>query len=157
MPVSYSMPKVPYTRRWNSWNLLQHGRHFVCFRVRSRFEAEPIERKRLHTVCERTQIIRWDGYLWFNLTLGLKYHWWDNISQPAARFQRWLAKLISWHTPQLDRSNLYHYKMFETVHLTLVVSSLLQAAALCTAAVLRAIGWHLEFVRTKSNMLSNEF
>ena len=30
--------------------------------------------------------------------------------------------------------------MFETVHLTLVVSSLFQAAALCTAAVLRAIG-----------------
>ena len=33
--------------------------------------------------------------------------------------------------------------MFETVHLILVVSSLLQASALCLAAVLRAIGYLL--------------
>ena len=39
--------------------------------------------------------------------------------------------------------------MFETVHLILVVSSLLQAAALCTAAVLRAIGWKLPFVNRR--------
>ena len=39
-----------------------------------------------------------------------------------------------------DRAETNSNIMFETVHLTLVVSSLFQAAALCTAAVLRAIG-----------------
>ena len=44
------------------------------------------------------------------------------------------------HGISSDRTEANSNIMFETVHLILVVSSLFQAAALCTAAVLRAIG-----------------
>ena len=66
----------------------------------------------------------------------LKYHWRDQeitfhtaTNDIAAVFQLppWIAHRVA-------------SIMFESVHLILVVSSLLQAAALCLAAVLRAIG-----------------
>ena len=68
----------------------------------------------------------------------LKYHWrnqeitFHTVINDIAVFQLppWIAHSVA-------------SIMFESVHLILVVSSLLQAAALCLAAVLRAIGYLL--------------
>ena len=69
----------------------------------------------------------------------LKYHWRD--------------QKITFHTATNDIAAVFQLPpwiahrvasiMFESVHLILVVSSLLQASALCLAAVLRAIGYLL--------------